>query len=158
MRELLCPLPGAGLSGGCLSCEAPGGTTTVVAARPGALDSAPAVTTELSVSRGLDAPGVGPLICSARGGVSLLSWALLASTCLGRRGRSDPGLCPRRPVLPGLLFWIRAPGRAAPAPQSLRRSPSELLPDQAELLPGQAVCVLQPLGSSAHSPGHSGVC
>ena len=36
-------------------------------ASSGALDSAPAVTTEVSVCRGLDAPGAQPLICSARG-------------------------------------------------------------------------------------------
>ena len=30
LGELLCPLPGAGLSGGCLPREAPGGTTSVV--------------------------------------------------------------------------------------------------------------------------------
>ena len=29
LGELLCPLPGAGLSGGCLPREAPGGTTPV---------------------------------------------------------------------------------------------------------------------------------
>ncbi|XP_072625071.1 uncharacterized protein [Canis lupus baileyi] len=40
LGELLSPLPGAWLSGSCLSCEAPGGTT-VAAASSGALDSAP---------------------------------------------------------------------------------------------------------------------
>ena len=60
LGEMLCPLPGAGLSGSCLSCEAPcslaallcpkhrvtpGGTTTLVAARSPALESAHPVTT-----------------------------------------------------------------------------------------------------------------
>ena len=79
MGELLNPLPDAGLSERCLSClsgEAtvrlgggccPRGRTTVAAASSGALDSAPAVTTELSVCRGLDAPGAGLLIYSAWG-------------------------------------------------------------------------------------------
>ena len=47
------------LSGGCLPCEAPGGTTTVAAASSGALESAPAVATELLVCRGMDALGAG---------------------------------------------------------------------------------------------------
>ncbi|XP_072625066.1 uncharacterized protein [Canis lupus baileyi] len=42
LGELLSPLPGAWLSGSCLSCEAPGGTT-VAAASSGALDSAPEI-------------------------------------------------------------------------------------------------------------------
>ena len=54
------------------------------AASSGALDSAPAVTTEISVCRGLDA--------QLGAGASLLSWALWASACPG--GRPDPGLCP----------------------------------------------------------------
>ena len=53
------------LSGGCLLREASGGTTTVVVASSGALDSAPTVTMELSGCRGLDAPGAGTLICSS---------------------------------------------------------------------------------------------
>ena len=104
-------------------------------ASSGALDSAPAVTTELSLCRGLDAPGAGPLICSAWAGASLLSWAILASAWAGRS--LDPGVCPRCPVLPGLRCWIRALGRAAPSPQT--RSPSS-----SDLLRGQAVHMLQP--------------
>ena len=161
-----CPLPGSGLSGGCLPHEAPAGTIRVAAASSRALDSAPTLTMELSVCRGLDAPGAGPLICSAGAGASLLSWALLPSACPGRE-RPDPGLCPRRPVLPGLLCWIHAPGIAAtslrschshsryhshlsaePPPEPLPGAPGALqsLPHRAcssagaasELLPGRA--------------------
>ena len=39
----------------------------MAAASTGALDSASAVTMKLSDCRGLDAPGAGSLICSARG-------------------------------------------------------------------------------------------
>ena len=39
----------------------------MAAASSGALHSAPAITMELSVYRDLDAPGMGPLICSAWG-------------------------------------------------------------------------------------------
>lgn len=51
----------------------------------------------------------------------------------------------RRPVLRGLRCWIRAPA-PQPPPRSRRPSPSELL----RSVPP---CALQPLGSSAHSPG-----
>ena len=68
------------LNGGCLSIEAPGGTTTVAVTSSPALESAPAETMELSVHRGLDAPGAGPLICSAWGR------SILAVLC-------PPGLC-----------------------------------------------------------------
>ena len=67
MKELLCPLPGAGLSECCFPHEAPEGTTAVAAASSGALDSAHAVTMELSTCRGLEAPEAGPMICSAWG-------------------------------------------------------------------------------------------
>ena len=43
----------------------------------------------------------------------MLSCALLASAC--PRGRPDPGLCPQRPLVPGLHCWIRALGGAAPS-------------------------------------------
>ena len=49
------------LCGGYLPWEAPGGTTTVAAASSGALESAPIVTTELSVCGSLDALGAGHL-------------------------------------------------------------------------------------------------
>ena len=82
----------------------------MAAASSGALDSAPAVTTELSVCRGRDAPGAGPLICSAQAGASLLSCALPASACPG--GRPDPGLCPG-----ALCSGTCAVGFALPAEQ-----------------------------------------
>ena len=66
----------------------------------GALDSAPAVTMELSVCRARRLRGGA--------GASLWSCALPASACLG--GRSDPGLCLELPVLPVMCCWIRAPG------------------------------------------------
>ena len=62
------------------------------AASSGALDSAPAVTTELSVCRGQDAPGAGPLICSALGR-SVLVVLGPPGLCLSR-GRPNPGMCP----------------------------------------------------------------
>ena len=102
----------------------------MAAASSGALESAPAVTTELSVCRGLDAPGVGA--------TDLLS---LGQECPCSPGPSrllpvpwgalDLGLSPQHPVLPGLCCWIRAPGRAAPSAWSLCLSPSELLPGPA---------------------------
>ena len=92
-------------------------------ASSGALDSAPAVNTELSACKGLDAPVAGPLIFSA------LSRSVLAvlgppGLCLSR-GRPNPGLCPG-PVLPDLRCWILAPGWVGTSPRS-RHSPSELL-------------------------------
>ena len=60
----------------------------MVEASSPALDSAPAVTTELSVYRGLDAPGTGPLICSAWGRSVLLFCALLVSACPEGSARS----------------------------------------------------------------------
>ena len=160
MGELLSPLPHAGLSercliclsgeaterliGGCLSCEAPEGTTTVAAASSPALDSAPAVTKELSVCRGQDAPGSGPLICSARAGASLWSCGLLASLCAGRR--LDPGLYPQCPVLPGLRCWIRASRRAAHSPEPLT--------EPLRTAHGVSACALQPFKELvALSPG-----
>ena len=139
MGELLSPLPAARLSerclnclsgeatvrlsGGCLPLEAPGGATRVVAASSPALQSAPAVTWELSVCRGLETPGRGHSSAQLVAGASLLSLALAASTC--QRRRPDTGLCPRRPGLPGLCCWNPAPatqppsrGAAAGAPPS----------------------------------------
>ena len=125
LGEVLSPLPGAGLSESCLSClsseatvrlsggclprEAPEGATTVTVASSPALESAPAVATELLVCRGLDAPGAGPLICTV--------WGIqrqerpccpVSSRPLSvPRGVPDPGLCSPapwapRPVLLGL--------------------------------------------------------
>ena len=78
----------------------------MVVASSGALDSAPAVTTELTVCRGLEAPGAGLLICSAWG-KSVLAVLGLPGLCLSR-GRSDPGLCPQCPVLPARQPLLRS--------------------------------------------------
>ena len=125
----------------------------------GALDSAPAGTP----SAGPGGSGAGPLICSAGAGASSLSWALPASACPGG-GRilgCVPAPCAPEPAL------VDSRSRAAqPPPRSCRPSPSELLleprsplcteplplPSPSELL-RVPPCALQPLGSSAHSPG-----
>ena len=116
-------------------------------ASSGALDSAPAVTTELSVCRGLDAPGARPLICSARGR-SVFAVLGPPGFCLSR-GETGSWAVSLAPCAPGpALFdsfsWPgtphhgaadRAPpscsqGRAVPSVQSHCPSPSELLPGQ----------------------------
>ena len=127
----------------------------------GNLDSAPAGTP----SAGPGGSGAGPLLCSAGAGASLLSWALPASACPGG-GRilgCVPAPCAPEPAL------VDSRSRAAqPPPRSCRPSPSELLleprsPLRTEPLPlpeplqllRVPPCALQPLGSSAHSPGHA---
>ena len=97
MGELLCPLPGAGLCGGSLPREAPGGTTPVSATSSGILYSAPAVTREQS-NAGPGGSGAGPLICSALDR-SVLGVLGPLGLCL-YRGRPNPGLCPV-PCAPG---------------------------------------------------------
>ena len=72
----------------------------------------------------------------------MLSWALPASACPG--GRPDPGLCPGMLCSSACAVGFPLPATQLP-PWHCRSSPSELLP----VLP----CTLQPLGSSAHSPG-----
>ena len=93
----------------------------------------------------------------------MLSWALPASACPGGGGILGVS---RRPVLRSLRWWIRAPGPRSPlrgaaarAPPSCswnRAAPSArslfLCPSPSELL-RVPPCALQPLGSSAHSPG-----
>ena len=104
--------------------------------------------------------------------------------CLSR-GEAGSWAVSRRPVLRSLRCWIRAPGprsplrgaaaqappscswnRAAPSARSLFLcpSPSELLPPRSPLRgaapePSELLrvppCALQPLGSSAHSPGRA---
>ena len=158
MGELLCPLPGAGLSGGCLPCEAPGGTTTVAVASSGALDSAPAGTTELSVFRGLDAPGAGPLICSARGR-SVLAVLGPPGLCLSRGEAGSwavsRALCSRACAVGFALPAAQPPpwGAAARAPPSCSWDPPWVLQSFRELgalSPGQ-VSVSVP-GSLRASP------
>ena len=190
------PLPGAGLSGGCLPREAAGGTAPVAGQlwKPG-------------FSSGRNS------VCRAwrlRGGAAdLLSWGRSVLAVLGppglclSRGRPDPGLCPgalcsgacaggfalpgraapsaepppeplraapgtAQPPPHGASSSARAPpscsrGRAAPSaepppePLQLLRVPSPLrgaAPEPPELL-RVPPCALQPLGSSAHSPGRA---
>ena len=126
LGELLCPLTGAGLSGSCLPHSAQGGTTTVVVASFGALDSAPAVTREPSLCRGLNAPWAGPLIWSAWGR-SVLAVLGPPGHCLSW-GRSDPELCPGLPCAPGpeLLdscSWMGCHLSMELLPESLRAAP-----------------------------------
>ena len=108
----------------------------------GNLDSAPAGTP----SAGPGGSGAGPLICSAGAGASSLSWALPASACPGG-GRilgCVPAPCAPEPALVDSRSRPCSPLRgAAPEPPELLRVPP---------------CALQPLGSSAHSPGRAGVC
>ena len=137
------PLPGAGLSGGCLPREAAGGTAPVAGQlwKPG-------------FSSGRNS------VCRAwrlRGGAAdLLSSGQERPRCPGpSRPLPVPGGgrilgCVPAPCAPGLRCWIRAPGprsplrgAAAPAPPSC--SWSRRVPP----------CALQPLGSSAHSPGRA---
>ena len=86
-------------------------------ASSGALDSAPTVTRELSVCRGLDAPGAGPLICSAWGR-SVLAVLCLPGLCLSQREAGSWAVS-LAPCASGLHCWVRAPSVAAPSAQSL---------------------------------------
>ena len=147
MGELLRPLPGAGLSECCLSClsheatvrlsggcfplEAPGGTTTVAVDSSGALDSAPAVTMELSVCRGLGALGAGLLICSALGRCVLdvlgppglcLSWGEARSWAV------SPVPCAPGPALLDLQSRLGSLISAEPPPEPLRAAPGAAQP------------------------------
>ena len=109
-----------------LSCEAPVGTTTVAAASSRALESAPAVTTELSVCRGLDALGEGPLICSAWGR-RVLAVLCPPGLCLSRGEARSWAVslvsCAPSPALLDLRSWPRSPLSAEPQPEPLRAAP-----------------------------------
>ena len=115
LGQLPRPLPGAWLSGSCLSCEAPvlwqprpsqaqGDTRRNTTTGSGQVSS-PGVSScsnyrSLPVSTYLDAPGAGgALICTARGhpapGASSLSCVLPTLPVPG--GMQDPGLCPPVP-------------------------------------------------------------
>ena len=124
MGELLCPLPGAGLSGGSLPREAPGGTTPV--AGP-ALEpwSQPPQELQSSPSAGPGGSGAGPLICSAPGR-SVLAVLGPPGLCLSG-GEAGSWAVSWRPVLQGLRCWILAPGHTAASLQSHHPSPSEFL-------------------------------
>ena len=116
------PLPGAGLSGGCLPREAAGATAPV--AGP-ALEPWIQLRQELRL-QGLEAPG---------GAADLLSWGRSVLAVLGppglclSRGEAGSWAVSRRPVLWSLPCWILTPGRIAASLRSHRPSPSELLPE-----------------------------
>ena len=120
----------------------------------GNLDSAPAGTP----SAGPGGSGAGLLLCSAGAGASLLSWALPASACPGGGGILGcvPAPCAPEPALVDSRSRPAAPSaEPPPSPPSCSRpaAPSaEPPPSPSELL-RVPPCALQPLGSSAHSPG-----
>ena len=97
----------------------------MVAASSGALDSAPAVAFKLSVCRGLDGPGVGLLICSARGR-SVLAVLCPPGLCLsqGEVGSWAVSLVPCAPG-PALLESRSRPAAPSvePPAESLRAAP-----------------------------------
>ena len=99
-------------------------------ASSGTLGSAPAVTKELSVGRGLDAPGAGPLICSAwdRSLLTVLGPSFL---CLSQGGGRILGCVPSALCSWACAIELVLLGRAAPSAWSLRLSASELLPGPA---------------------------
>ena len=120
MGELLCPLPGAGLSAGSLTPEAPGGTTPVAPASSGNPYSAPAVTWEQSICRAWRLWGRA---------TDLLSSGQERPCCPGPSGPLPvPGEAKSwavswRLVLWGLRCWIHAPVCAAASPHSCRPAP-----------------------------------
>ena len=142
LGELLSPLPGAWLSGICLSCEAtvrlsgsclfcedPGGTTTVAAASSPALESARGVTTAAPSPQGPGCSGGGALICSAQAAQRqecprhpLHCWLVPVP-----RGVPDPGLCPPAPRAPRPALLESLPRAAEPPP---RGAASKVLPAQ----------------------------
>ena len=95
-------------------------------------------------------------VCRAwrlRGGAAdLLSWGRSVLAVLGppglclSRGRPDPGLCPGALCSGACAGGFALPGRAAPS--------AEPPPEPLQLL-RVPPCALQPLGSSAHSPGRA---
>ena len=155
LGELLSPLPGARLSGsclsclsceatvrlswGCLSCEALGGTTTVAADSSPALESAPAVTTAAPSPQVPGCTRGGGLICTAWGrwaaGASLLSCVFLASACPGGSAGfwavSPSALCSR-----ACAAGIALPAAQPPLCRAAPESPALLL--------GPPRCALQP--------------
>ena len=167
LGELPCALPGAWLSGSCLSCETPvplrplpfqhrvtpGARTTLVAASLPALESTSTVTKTVSQSTqawmlwGWEAP-----ICRARGhpaaGASSLSSSFPAFACPG--GMQDPGLCLPAPWDLGLVLLEMCSQGVAPKCSSACSLHLDPLPE----LSGGPVGALGPLPSSAQGlPG-----
>ena len=97
-------------------------------ASPGALDSSPAVTMEISVCRGLDAMGAGLLICLAWGRRALVVLCP-PGFCLSQRKCWILGSVPRT-----LCFWDCAVGFALLATQPLPHGASAGA--STEMLPG----------------------
>ena len=90
----------------------------MAAASPPALESAPAVTTAAPSPQGPGCSRGGSLTCAAPG---IIQWQerpqrLVSSALRPSRGiAGSRAVSPRRPGLPGLRRWDRAPGgRAAP--------------------------------------------
>ena len=128
-----------------------GGTTPLAAARSPALESAPAVTTAVPSphgpgcswgGRGADLPSLG-----VPGGGSVLAVLGPPRLCLSRGEHRILGCVPRRPGIPGLRCWNRAPG--AQLPKAAGHS-SPLKPPPDPPASPQGVCS-SPFLSSAHS-------
>ena len=121
--------------------------------------SAPTVTTELSVCRGLEAPGAGPLIFSARGR-SVLAVLGPPGLCLSRGEATSwavsPAPCAPGPVLLDSCSRWRSPLRTEPLPlpNPLRAAPApqpppEPPPEPLRAAPGPVVgaAALRELGA-----------
>ena len=134
LGDLPRPLPGAQLSGSCLSCEAPvplaplcprhrviRGRTTLGAAVSPALESAPRSSyLQLPVRTGLDAPGAGGADLHSLGAPGVhCPVPSLPPPVLG--GTPDPGLCPLAPWAPGPVL-LESRSRSA-APEGSRAQP-----------------------------------
>ena len=135
----------------------------MAAVSSGALDSATAVTMELSVCRGLAGCGAADLLSSQQerpccagpsrplpvpGGGRILGCvprALCSRACTVRFALPTAQPPPHRASSSARAASELLQVRAAPSPRSRRLSPSELLR-------GQCVRAYNPLASSAHSP------
>ena len=118
------------LSGGCLSWEAPGGTILVAASSP-ALESASTVTTELSVCRGLDAPGAGVTDLHSSGppgGRSILAVLCPPGFCLFGGERRILGCVPGALCSRACALGIALPATQLPSCGASAGAASELLP------------------------------
>ena len=162
------PLPGAQLSGSCLSCEAPvlwrpalsqaQGDTRRNSHTGGGQLSSPGVISSsnyhsLPVCTGLDAPGVGGAdlhSLGVPGDRSILTVLGSPCLCLFRGERRILGCVPQRPGLQGLRCWNRAPWAAAP--EGSRAQPPPRSPSLTyRLLPRPHRVSSSPLPRWAHS-------
>ena len=176
------PLPGAGLGGGCLPREAAGGTAPVAGQlwKPGFSSGRNSVCRAwrlrggaadlLSWGRSVLAVLGPPGLCLSRGrrDPGLCPGALCSGACAGGfalPGRAAPSAEP--PPSPSeLLLEPRSPLRTEPLPlpEPLRAAPGAAQPPPRSRRPSPfscsgsrrvPPCALQPLGSSAHSPGRA---